>query len=194
MAEDSIDKIITREILQQKGKKKKEVTSSSVSKLHFSHYILDAHSDVILDFHALKTSLALVHGIALKRWSSSLCVMLEKKLGVRLINKLRAILLIAADFNSANKIIFGERMMNNVRKYELMPDDIFSKQAREATDGGLGKQLFFDITNQLWRPAGLALVNAANCYDCLAHAISNMIFQAFGTPASASKSMHSAIQ
>eukprot|EP00804_Cyclotella_cryptica_P019501 CCRYP_006665-RB/>CCRYP_006665-RB protein AED:0.69 eAED:-0.40 QI:0/-1/0/1/-1/1/1/0/366 len=120
--------------------------------------------------------------------------MLEKKLGVRLINKLRAILLMEADFNSANKIIFGERIMNNVRKYKLMPDDIFSEQAREATDGGLGKQLFFDITNQLRRPAGLASVDAANCYDRVAHAISNMIFQAFGTPASASKSMHSAIQ
>eukprot|EP00956_Cyclotella_meneghiniana_P027276 scaffold60862_cov41-Cyclotella_meneghiniana.AAC.6 len=195
VSEDSVDHIISREIWQQKWRKKKEETSSSVSKLHFGHYISGAHSDVISDFHALKTSLAIVHGIALKRWSSGLCVMLEKKLGVRLINKLRAILLMEADFNAANKIIYGERMMDNVRKYQLMPDDIFSERAREATDGGLGKKLFTDIVNQLRRPAGLASVDAANCYDREAHnAISNMVFQAFGTPSSACRSMHTAIQ
>jgi hypothetical protein len=63
--QDSVDHIITREIWQQKWKGKKEETSSLVSKLHFGHYISGAHSDQISDFHALKTSLALVHGIAL---------------------------------------------------------------------------------------------------------------------------------
>jgi hypothetical protein len=118
--EDSVEKIIAKEIWQQKWKKKKEETSSSVSTLHFGHYISGAHSDEISDFHALKTSLSIVHGISLERWSKGLCVMLEKVIGVRLITKLRAILLMEADFNAMNKIIFGERMMDNVRKYKLL--------------------------------------------------------------------------
>lgn len=85
---DSVDKILTKEIWQKKWKKKKEETSSSVSKLHFGHYISGAHSDQISDFHALKTSLAVVHGIAIGRWLRGLCVMLEKVMGVRLITKL----------------------------------------------------------------------------------------------------------
>lgn len=124
--EDSVDHIITREIWQKKWKRKKEETSSSVSTLHFGHYISGAHSDTISDFHALKTSLALVHGISLKCWSQGLCVMLEQVMGCRLISKLRAILLMEADFNQMNKIIFGERMMQNVRQYKLMPQRIFS--------------------------------------------------------------------
>jgi hypothetical protein len=40
----------------------------------------------------------------------------------------------------------------------------------------------------------LASVDAENCYDRIAHAISNMIFQAFGTPDTAAESMHTAIQ
>ncbi len=120
--------------------------------------------------------------------------MLEKKLGVKLINKLRAILLMEADFNASNKILFGERIMDNVRKYKLMPEEIFSEKNREATDGGLSKKLFYDIVNQLRRPAGLASVDAENCYDRIAHAISNMIFQAFGTQDTAAESMHTAIQ
>ena len=141
--QDSVDHIITQEIWQQqKWKGKKEETSSSVSKLHFGHYISDAHSDQISDFHALKTSLALVHGIALGRWSKGLCVMLEKVLGVRLITKLWAILLMEADFNAANKIVYGERMLNNARKYKLMPEEIFSERGKEANNGGLVKVLF----------------------------------------------------
>ena len=43
--EDEVDKVITREVWQQKWKKKREETSSSVSKLHFGHYISGAHSE-----------------------------------------------------------------------------------------------------------------------------------------------------
>jgi hypothetical protein len=194
--EDSVDKIITREIWQQKWKKKREATSSSVSTLHFGHYISGADCDEISDFHALKTSLAIVHGIALNRWSKGLCVMLEKVMGVKLINKLRAILLMEADFNASNKIIFGERMMDmdNARKYRLMPEEIFSEKQRMADDGAVAKRTFYDIVRQLKRPAGLASVDAANCYDRVAHAIASLVFQAFGTPPSACVSMLKAIQ
>lgn len=54
-----------------------------------------------------------------------------------------------ADFNGMNKIIFGERMMDNVRKYKLMPEEIFSEKNREASDGGMAKKLFYDIGRQL---------------------------------------------
>ena len=120
--------------------------------------------------------------------------MLEKVMGVKLISKLRAILLMEADFNAANKILYGERMLDNARKYKLMPDEVFSERGKEATDGGISKQLFFDIARQLRRPAALASVDAANCYDRVAHAISSLVFQAFGTPINACLSMHSAIQ
>eukprot|EP00956_Cyclotella_meneghiniana_P029293 scaffold70426_cov59-Cyclotella_meneghiniana.AAC.4 len=192
--EDSVEKIISTEIWQKKWKKKKEETSSSVSQLHFGHYISGADSDVISDFHALKTSLALVHGIALGRWSQGLCVMLEKVLGNKLINKLRAILLMEADFNAMNKIIYGERMLDKARKYDLMPDEIFSERQRMADDGAVSKVLFYDIVRQLKRPAGLASVDAANCYDRVSHAIASLVFQAFGTPVSACESMLTAIQ
>ena len=36
-------------------------------------------------------------------------------------------------------------MMDNSRKYKLMPDEIFSEKGRMADDGGLVKILFYDI-------------------------------------------------
>jgi hypothetical protein len=47
-----------------------------------------------------------------------------------------------ADYNANNKIVFGERMMDVVRKYGLMADEVFSEQGRTTEDGALAKVLF----------------------------------------------------
>jgi hypothetical protein len=115
-------------------------------------------------------------GIVLNRWAKGLSVMLEKIYGCSLITKLRSILLMEADFNATNKRIFGIEMMENVRRYKLMPEEVFSKRNRLADDGTLSKILFYDNVRQLRRPAGLASVDADNCYDRIAHPMASMIF------------------
>ncbi len=109
---------------------------------------------------------------------------LEKIFGCALITKLRSILLMEADFNATNKTIYGFRMLVNVRRYNLMPEEVYSEKNWLADDGTLSKVLFFDVARQLRRPAGLASVDADNCYDCIAHPMASMIFQAFGVPIS----------
>jgi hypothetical protein len=54
--------------------------------------------------------------------------MLEKTLKVMLVSKLQAILLMEADFNASNKIMYGVRMMKNVHNHHLMPEKIYSKK------------------------------------------------------------------
>jgi hypothetical protein len=102
-------------------------------------------------------------GIVLERWPDGLSVMLQKIFGCSLITKLRSFLLMEADFNATNKIGYGIKMMANVRKYRLMPDEIYSEHNQLADDGTLSKVLFYDIVRQLRRPAGLAAVDADNC-------------------------------
>ena len=48
----------------------------------------------------------------------------------------------SGDYNANNKIVFGERMMDVVRKYGLMADEVFSEQGRTTEDGALAKVLF----------------------------------------------------
>ncbi len=67
-------------------------------------------------------------------------------------------------------------MLANVRKYKLMPEEIYSKRNCLADDGTLSKVLFYDIVRQLRRPAGLASVDADNCYDRIAHPMASMVF------------------
>ena len=75
---------------------------------------------LISHFHHLKFFLSLKRGIALTRWSRGLSVMMEKMFGCTLISKLWAILLMEADFDFANKIIYGVRMLNNARFHGIM--------------------------------------------------------------------------
>ena len=120
--------------------------------------------------------------------------MLEKKPGVTIAEKLRAILLMEADFNGSNKEIFSNRMMDNVCSHGVMPEEIFSKKGKTSGDGTLAKALFWDANRQSRKCAALGSIDAANCYDSVAHAIASLVFQAFGVPEGAIESMLTAIQ
>jgi hypothetical protein len=103
-------------------------TSSSESGIHFGYYIVGVKSDIISHYHASCMSIILAHTIQLERWSHGLSVMLEKTLGVTLVTKLCTLLLMEGDFNATNKIVYGVRMLQNARKHNQMPEEIFSKK------------------------------------------------------------------
>ncbi len=100
--------------------------------------------------------------------------MLEKMFGVHFVSKLRAILLMEADSDATNKEVYGVRMLDVARKYKLIPEEIFSKKNCTANDGGLAKPLFYDIVHQSHSAAAIALVDASNCYDRIAHAMASL--------------------
>jgi hypothetical protein len=105
---------------------------------------------------------------------------LKKCSGLRLVSKLRAILLMEADFNAMNKVVYGVWMLEEARKYNLVPEEVFSKKNCMAEDGSLAKTLFYNIVRQTRSPAAIASVDASNCYDRIAHAMASLIFQSFG--------------
>jgi hypothetical protein len=192
--ENLVSITITPQQWQQYWKVVNEETSTSESGLHFGHYIVGSKSDIISHYHAAQVTVALAHAIQLERWSRGLSVMLEKTLGVTLVTKLQAILLMEADFNVTNKIVYWMQMMSNARGHHLVPEEIFSKKNRMANDGILCKTLFYDIAHQARVPAAIALVDASNCYNRIAHAMALLIFQAFGVPLTAVEMMLRAIK
>ena len=56
-------------------------------------------------------NLAIQNTTLLQRWKNSVLVMLKKQLNNISVSKLRAILLLEADFNTSNKIIFNTRLI-----------------------------------------------------------------------------------
>ncbi len=120
--------------------------------------------------------------------------MLEKMFGMRLVSKLRAILLMEADFNAMNKEVYGVRMMDKARWYKLIPEEIFSEQNCTADDGGLVKTLFNDIARQTRNLAAITSVDTSNCYGRIAQSMASLIFQSFGVQSTAVSAMLETIQ
>ena len=108
-----------------------------------------------------------------------LTVMLEKVTGIALVNKLRAILLMEADFNFHNKLIFGNRMLSLARAEGLIPSEQYSEKESTAEDGTFDKILQADVSRQLKQRMGIVSADAANCYDRIHHAIIALVFLAF---------------
>jgi hypothetical protein len=125
---DSMNLDISKNDWKKQWKGRRESAASSESGLHFGHYIAGCQSDHIAYFHALKATLVVKRGIVLDRWAHGLSVMLEKIYGCPLITKLCSILLMEADFNLTNKIIYSQWMLQVVRQYKLMPEEIYSKK------------------------------------------------------------------
>ncbi len=62
------------------------------------------------------------HGIVLEHWAQGLSVMLQKLYGCSLITKLRSVLLMEADFNGANKLVFASWMLEKAHRNGLTPE------------------------------------------------------------------------
>ena len=108
-----------------------------------------------------------------------------------LVTKLRAILLMEADFNFHNKLIFGTRMLELARKHGLVQEEIYSEKGRTAEDAILHQVLAYDIARQKRAPLIVASVDAAQCYDRIAHAFAALTLRANKAPES---SVHCMLQ
>ena len=82
---------ITTSDFKSYWKKAKELTSSSMSGLHFGHYKSAVDSSFLTAIHTMFSQLTINKGIPLRRWASGLSVMLEKVKGNINVKKLRGI-------------------------------------------------------------------------------------------------------
>ena len=68
-------------------------------------------------------------------------MLLEKELGVALVDKLRAILLMEGDFNFFNKWLFRHEAVNRLYKIGYVPEDQYSKKSSTGEDFKLDNRL-----------------------------------------------------
>ena len=69
--------------------------------------------------------------------------MLEKIAGVAVLTKLRAILLMEADFNCHNRLIFGNRMMKLAQEHGLVPEEIYNEKGKTQEDAIVCNRYWF---------------------------------------------------
>ena len=185
---------ITPEEFRYFWRRIREKTASSKSGVHYGHYKAAAHSAAASTFLANKITLIARCGVPPERWSYGLTVMLEKIAGLALVSKLRAILLMEADFNMHNKLYFGKRMLDRARDQGIIPGEQYSDKQSTADDGTFDKILQSDIGRQRRLPFAIISADAANCYDRINHAIMALLFLALGVQTGTIRSMLRSIQ
>ena len=192
---DPISTNISKEDFSAYWRKAREQTSSSYSGLHFGHYKTAANDNWLSEIQALSIEIAYANGYSYKRWQQGISAMLEKKEGVIKVNKLRAILLMEADFNFANKLIFGNRMMWEATDCNEIPDEVFgSIKDREAIEAATCRGLIADLSRMTRTPMAISSVNAQTCYDRMIHSIASICCQRWNVPKEAIISALGAIQ
>ena len=84
----------------------------------------------------------------LERWQNRVLIMLEKSTGSIQVFKLRAILLLEADFNALNKIVFNNRTIFNLEaSNSILYEVIGGRRGQSSIHMVLNKKLVCDISN-----------------------------------------------
>ena len=179
----SVPCTISREDYQQYWKKAKESTSSSFSGLHFGHWKSAASYNFLSEIHSLFTEITISTGYIPLRWTFGLTVMLEKSPGNILVDKLWAILLMEADFNFANKLIIGSRMMWNAEdSHQTVKEALGGQHNHDTREVAVNRRITANVARQLVQPMAIASVDATQCFDSITHTPGALACRRLGTP------------
>ena len=107
---------------------------------------------------------------------------------------LRAILLMGADFNMHNKLIFGKQMLDRARAEGIIPPEQYSDKEHTAEDGTFDTVLQSNISCQTRIPLCIVSADTVNCYNRVHHAVLVLMFMAVGVHSGAIVAMLRSIQ
>eukprot|EP00956_Cyclotella_meneghiniana_P041966 scaffold246845_cov46-Cyclotella_meneghiniana.AAC.2 len=93
-----------------------------------------------------------------------------------------------------NRLIFGDRMMELAREYDMIPQEQYAEKQSDGQDGTFVKRLLTDLSRQMKTPLGIVSADAETCYDRIAHVFASLVFQAFGVLITAVMVMLGSIQ
>lgn len=138
-------------------------------------------SDRYFSIKANIINMAVQSGTVLDRWKTIHSLMLPKKAGNRLLEKLRCIHIIENDFNLMLGIIFNRRTMYAAEDINALGDEnAGGRKGRSAEEIHLLKQLLYS-TIRLTRTSAISFDNdAKSCFDRIVIALLNIILQQHG--------------
>lgn len=155
-----------------------EKTSSSYSGLHYGHYKALFQHDALAEVEAAWMNAPFRLGFSSERSKKGLDIMLEKKEGVRQVDKLRAILLFEADYNTHAKVL--SRQVMAAAEQWLAPEQYGSRNRHSAIGQAMNKRLLFDYIRLNHYPTCWVFTDAKSCYDRIVHTPASLALQRMG--------------
>ena len=176
-------------------RRSKENTAAGMSGITFAMFKAHLTDPHLVELDVAQRNLACTTGFSYRRWKKGLDVqlLLKRKRDYRA-EKLRAILLLEADFNQNNKILGSDVMRLGERNNILTRDNYGGRKHSQASEVGLNQLL---THNSVWARRGRAIImsnDAKGCYDRIAHIVVSLAMQRLGAPKPALASMLETIQ
>ena len=92
-------------------------------------------------------------------------------------SKLRAILLLEADFNALNKIVFNNQTLPTLESTKAIPYKVIrGRRGQSSIHIMLNKKLVCDILNQQKKPSVVISTDVANYYDRIVYPITSQAY------------------
>ena len=93
-------------------------------------------------------------------------IILEKEVGNVDVVKLRTILLLEADFNRLNKIIFNNRVLPKLEQDKAVLTEVIGRRrGKSSMHITLNKKIVADISNQIKKPTIVISADTTNYYN-----------------------------
>jgi hypothetical protein len=170
---------VTPEQFQDAFKAVTERTSSA-GKVHYTIWKCLATDDEMSEWLSAMMSLPFLYGFPNTRWMRSIDVMLEKKKGVKKIHMLWIIALLEADFNTALKIFFARRLMDNAETAGLNDEQWGSRRHRMALDPAMRKLMTFEYGRYMRSTIAMFAADLTACFDRMYPALGSIVTGKFG--------------
>jgi hypothetical protein len=173
-----------------------EKTSTSPSGRHLGHYKLlvktledpnttdeiKQSTEDILKLLVSIMDLASDKGFSLQCWTKVINVMIYKKPGVFLIDKLRVIHLFEADYNFIIGTVFGRRAMYSGIDNHTLHTSQWAQPGRQCADVVVMRELTLAVSKMTKTPLGGFENDASACYDRIVMNLVAAIFDRMGVP------------
>ena len=177
---------ITVEEYRNGIQKWREATSTSPSGRHLGVYKALLSIDGIAHDMTSMLNVVVRTGIAPRRWSNAISVLIEKDVGQPNINRLRVIHLFEADYNFFLKVTWARRLVQRGEDTHQFGDaQQGSRSGRTATDAVMLKRLTYDLTRILRSNLGTFDNDAKSCYDRIVNSVAMIAARRLGMPEAA---------
>jgi hypothetical protein len=175
-----------------------ESTSTSPSGKHLGHYKallslgleqdppIKPLADAVIELQLQLSNVALTYGHVYDRWRKIVSVMIEKKPGLFLLEKLRTIHLFEADYNWLLGLVFGRRMVYGAEEQNHLSNGQWgARPGRSTEQPDVHKTMSYELSRMTRTPLGTLDNDAKACYDRIVMNLALMLCQKHGVPQSA---------
>jgi hypothetical protein len=126
--------------------------------------------------------LACNKGFSLQRWTKVINVMIYKKPGVFLIDKLRVVHLFEAEYNFIIGTMFGQRAMYSGVDNITLHSSQWAQSGRQCADVVVVRELTLTVSKMTKTPVERVENNPSACYDRIIMNLVAAIFDRMGVP------------